>query len=174
MCNRFKWYEIVEGTDLEQGDIIDDCPVLVPIETLEDDLEYVHGDVCRYDVIVLSQSCDLKHDKVDFVIVCPHYSFKNEQNKNSRYRNKKIKEDLKQGNIPGYHLLEACEIEGFGCDQRIVDFRNIYSIPLQTIKKIAAAKGKRRRLLAPYREHLSQAFARFFMRVGLPIDIKLD
>ena len=26
-------------------------------------------------------------------------------------------------------------------------------------------------LLPPYREHLSQAFARFFMRVGLPLDI---
>jgi hypothetical protein len=26
-------------------------------------------------------------------------------------------------------------------------------------------------LLPPYREHLSQAFARFFMRVGLPVDI---
>ena len=27
------------------------------------------------------------------------------------------------------------------------------------------------RLLPPYGEHLSQAFARFFMRVGLPVDI---
>jgi hypothetical protein len=29
----------------------------------------------------------------------------------------------------------------------------------------------RLRLLPPYREHLSQSFARFFMRVGLPVDI---
>jgi hypothetical protein len=27
------------------------------------------------------------------------------------------------------------------------------------------------RLLPPYRKHLSQSFARFIMRVGLPIDI---
>jgi len=27
------------------------------------------------------------------------------------------------------------------------------------------------RRLPPYREHLSQAFARYFMRVGLPQDI---
>jgi hypothetical protein len=26
-------------------------------------------------------------------------------------------------------------------------------------------------LLPPYREHLSQAFARFFMRVGLPVEV---
>jgi len=25
--------------------------------------------------------------------------------------------------------------------------------------------------MEPYREHLAQAFARFFMRVGLPVDI---
>ena len=30
--------------------------------------------------------------------------------------------------------------------------------------------ARRLRLLPPYREHLSQSFARFFMRVGLPID----
>ncbi len=29
----------------------------------------------------------------------------------------------------------------------------------------------RLRLLPPYREHLSQAFARFFMRVGLPVAV---
>jgi hypothetical protein len=34
-----------------------------------------------------------------------------------------------------------------------------------------AKAAKRLRLLPPYREHLSQSFARFFMRVGLPIDI---
>jgi hypothetical protein len=27
------------------------------------------------------------------------------------------------------------------------------------------------RLLPPYREHLAQAFARFFIRVGLPVDV---
>jgi len=35
----------------------------------------------------------------------------------------------------------------------------------------AKQKDQRLRLLPPYREHLSQAFARFFMRVGLPSDI---
>ena len=32
----------------------------------------------------------------------------------------------------------------------------------------------RKRLLPPYREHLSQSFARYFMRVGLPTDIPAD
>jgi hypothetical protein len=44
-------------------------------------------------------------------------------------------------------------------------------LPFPFLSSLAAANGKRLRLLPPYREHLSQAFARFFMRVGLPTDI---
>lgn len=32
-------------------------------------------------------------------------------------------------------------------------------------------KKQRLRLLPPYREHLSQAFARYFMQVGLPVNV---
>jgi hypothetical protein len=39
------------------------------------------------------------------------------------------------------------------------------------VREFANAAGHRLRLLPPYREHLSQAFARLFMRVGLPADI---
>jgi len=39
------------------------------------------------------------------------------------------------------------------------------------IKLHLRKQGNRLRLLPPYREHLAQAFARFFMRVGLPADI---
>jgi hypothetical protein len=38
---------------------------------------------------------------------------------------------------------------------------------------LSKRNGKRLRLLPPYREHLSQAFARFFMRIGLPVHIDL-
>jgi len=53
----------------------------------------------------------------------------------------------------------------------VVDFRHSYSLPFTLINDISGKLGKRLRLLPPYREHLSQAYARFFMRVGLPIDI---
>lgn len=51
------------------------------------------------------------------------------------------------------------------------DFRRGYSLPLAFLRKRALLDSRRLRLLPPYREHLSQAFARFFMRVGLPVDI---
>ena len=52
---------------------------------------------------------------------------------------------------------------------RIVDFREIYTIPRVVLESLLVRRNSQRlRLNPPYREHLSQAFARFFMRVGLP------
>jgi len=42
---------------------------------------------------------------------------------------------------------------------------------LKLFGQLRAENGETLRLLSPYKEHLSQSFARFFMRVGLPIDI---
>jgi hypothetical protein len=63
--------------------------------------------------------------------------------------------------------------EGISMGIRIVDFGRILSLPRNFVGQFAAGKGKRLRLRPPYREHLSQSFARFFMRVGLPQDVKL-
>ena len=69
--------------------------------------------------------------------------------------------------------LNKCELEGFVADFQVVDFRNVYGVPLDFLIDLSKRNGKRLRLMPPYREHLSQAFARFFMRVGLPVDIDL-
>jgi hypothetical protein len=53
----------------------------------------------------------------------------------------------------------------------VVDFRQIFSLPVAYLRKHAAGLDPRWRLESPYREHFSQAFARFFMRVGLPTAI---
>lgn len=57
-------------------------------------------------------------------------------------------------------------------DSLVVDFREIYSLPLAYLKLHAKALDQRWRLNSPFLEHFSQAFARFFMRVGLPSSIQ--
>lgn len=50
----------------------------------------------------------------------------------------------------------------------------VYSVPRSFLESLLKQRMQSRlRLLPPYREHLSQAFARFFMRVGLPVPIAL-
>jgi len=50
----------------------------------------------------------------------------------------------------------------------IVDFHRLFVLPKPVVIAVARAAGPRLRLRSPYREHLAQALARYFMRVGLP------
>jgi hypothetical protein len=165
----YPWYEVVsEEDELMQGDFIKDCPVVIPPSEISDDIKVR---IINYDFVIMSQSCDLVQRKLDLVLVCPVWSLNEFEKKSDFFKSKKGKEALRQGNVPGYHLLNKCEIDGFQTDYLVVDFRSVYSVPFDFIVGLAKRRGKRLRLLPPYREHLSQAFARFFMRVGLPVDI---
>ena len=169
----YPWYQVVSGAGLEQGDILESCPVFLPradLPTAEPDTIFLDEEV--RDVIVVSQSCDLVagREKVSEVLLCPlwlraqlvapHY-----------LATARGMEEARRGVLPGFHLLAASDAAGFEREVRVVDFRRLYSLPVAFFRRQAEKSGSRLRLLPPYREHLSQAFARFFMRVGLPVDI---
>jgi len=125
----------------------------------------------RGDVIIITQSCELENDKSDFVLVCPYYPLVEVENLNEYFKSSDGKEQTRRGNVPGYHMLAESQEPGFEQTIQIVDFRSVQSLPFKFLRAFANSQEKRLRLLSPYREHLAQAFARFFMRVGLPTDI---
>ncbi|MCK5269366.1 MAG: hypothetical protein KAJ46_01225 [Sedimentisphaerales bacterium] len=170
----YPWYEIVNGNEIKQGDIIDNCPVFIIPQNLTADISSIEteGSEIKYEeqnVIVMSQTCDMAKDKekIADVLLCAIWE-KSEIN-NLKTSQKVSLENARKGRLPGFHVLNQCLISGYKRDFRIVDFRRAYSLPLTYFRKIA--EENHLRLLPPYREHLSQAFARFFMRVGLPVDI---
>ena len=167
MSSKYPWYEVADDDKIMQGDFIPECPIIIPPSEISEEDEF-DVTIKNYDVIIMSQSCDIEYNKIDLVLLCPVWPLE-EMEKNDFMKNSKGKEELRRGNVTGYHLLNNCELEDFIIGYRVVDFRNVYSVPLDFIKEFN--KSKRLRLLPPYREHLSQAFARFFMRVGLPVDI---
>lgn len=168
----YPWYDIVDASEvLMQGDFVSSCPVMVPSPFAREGR--ISAEIIEYDVVIMSQSCDLAHHKLDNVLVSPAWPISEMGLENEFFRSRKGKESLRQGNLPGYHLLNRCELEGFEADFQVVDFRNVYGVPLDFLVDLSRRREKRLRLLPPYREHLSQAFARFFMRVGLPVDIDL-
>lgn len=173
MSQNYPWYEVVSGPVLEQGDLLKECPIIMPARQLTfplaDNTELFN--VWTYDVVVMTQSCDLVNDKVEDVVLCPHWSLSDAERMDEYLRSRKAKEAVRRGNQSAYHMLAACEREDLKLDIRIVDFHRVFSLPKSFLSQFAANQGKRLRLLPPYREHLSQAFARFFMRVGLPTDI---
>jgi hypothetical protein len=171
--NEYPWYEIVKKNDpIKQGDLVNSCPTINPVSDLDiGEGKKLSANVDEYDVVVMSQSCDLEHEKIDLVLVCPFITLTDFGELNSFYKSEKAKEAIRRGYFPGYHLLNKCEIEGHEKDYLIVDFRNVHGVPIDLLKNVIGGVEERIRLLPPYREHLSQAFARFFMRVGLPSDI---
>ena len=174
----YPWYEIVEGDDIEQGDFIDGCKVIIPRYTLTDLAEetaspntlshQVDGDVDTYNVIIISQSCDLDKMKVDYVLVCPRWPYSQVVKDNPKFGTKDAFERVKKGIEYRYCMLGQGDLPDLPPEVQIVDFNKVFSIPCDIMKQIALSNGKRLRLRSPYKERLAQAFAYFHMRVALP------
>lgn len=122
-------------------------------------------------LMVLTQSCDLENKKVDFVALCPVYSLTKFEEINPDYKKKGRWEEVRQGKREGLHLLPSPANPMNNREALLIDFRWIISLPFGYLIRHAVTRGKRFRLQSPYLEHFSQAFARFFMRVGLPTAI---
>lgn len=164
----YPWYQAKDWADLEQGDLLLDCPVLVPEGDITEQLMKVTEDLAVsipiavevYNLVIMSQSCDLQTNKVSQVLLCAYFPASN--------HNKSIRNDIRKNRFPALHMIEKCEIPNHTFERQVVDFRTIYTLPKKFIKELTKGKGERVRLLPPYKEHLSQSFARYFMRVGLP------
>ena len=177
------WYSSVlyeKGCAFEQGDILYDCPYFETTRKGDECLT----DIVLHDVVILTQSCDLAHGKVGKILVAPWVGLSDfMQNWLCEIRRRDPKKEqlsskdkrslfkhLSEGIYPGYHILNKCEESGL-LDYPIIDFRNAYSVALAELERVDCAQKRILRLRTPYREHLSQAFARFFMRVGLPSNL---
>jgi hypothetical protein len=104
---------LVNDESISQGDFIKECPIVVPPSNKLREGEEAGIRVINYHVIVMSQSCDLAYKKLNLVLVCPYRELNEFGEKNPSYKNVKVKEGLRRGLLPGYHLLDKCEIEGF-------------------------------------------------------------
>lgn len=155
---------------LMQGDYVFDCPVPVFTEIPAGKLKTIPK-VKVYNLIILTQSCDLANGKAPFVALCPIYTLTEFEESNPKAAQKGFWEQVRRGKIEGLHLLSAFENTENNRECFVVDFREIYSLPFEFLIKHTAIMKSRWRLKSPYLEHFSQSFARFFMRVGLPSNI---
>ncbi len=188
------WYEVVGAdTRLTQGDLILDCPLLAwtpgtPTSASGEqdaDLLQQAASAFRADVVIMTQACDLEHDKVRNVVLCPHLALSTfrtlwEQALQQAGQNPTAKawrslcNDIADGYVWNQAFLNHYEgdPEVLGTELRLVDFHDIFTVPRWFLESLLQQRqAPRLRLRPPYREHLSQAFARFFMRVGLPTSL---
>lgn len=187
-----EWYEVVNSdVPLSQGDIVLECPILtwsdepLSLESTEDVSEVLNGAslAVSADVIIMTQACDLDNQNLRAVILCPSIALTNyrtiweEDFERQGYRPsdkawKKQFENISKGFVWHQSILEAHEDGELETENRVVDFHEVFTLPRSFLESLVKERGKPRlRLSSPYKEHLSQAFARFFMRVGLPTPI---
>jgi hypothetical protein len=187
------WYDIVAGTvSLTQGDLVTDCPILGWKENQPGDLSPGQPDnlarlanVFLRDVVVMTQACDLEHHKVSNVVLCPtlplgEYKRVWEAEQVARHQNptakawRKVCDEAVAGSVWNQAMLSGFEHSSARTEVRVVFFHEVYTLPRWFLESVLSARGQPRlRLRPPYREHLSQSFARFFMRVGLPQSIAI-
>ena len=190
------WYAVVDAARaLTQGDLIFDCPLMGwkagPVDFDGRDERTVlraANHAITADVVVLTQACDLEQDKVANVILCPHLALsafrehwedrlrEQEQLPSSTTKLEKAWantcNDIRDGFVWNHALLNRRPENPLPIEHRIVDFREVYTVPRTFLESFLRQRGGQRlQVLPPYREHLSQAFARFFMRVGLPTPV---
>ena len=178
----YPWYSLLKNEEgVTQGDIIKNCPVarlvtnteiITPGDNIKASIDYMDG-------VVVTQACDIANNKVKDIILCNIIrlsEYKNDcLNKGMSEKNfdNSIQSILK-GQQYAFHLLNNYRSNEFADDYYIVSFKDVFSVPLDILKNVALTNGYRLRLNTPYREHLAQAFARFFMRIGLPQNIVLS
>jgi hypothetical protein len=172
------WWVRVQAPGLAQGDLLD-CPI-PKIEA--DSGKIATGEpfsvsVEHYSCVIMSQSCDLAPGRnvLPSVLLCPVFTLDEWRKVNPPDNEKAFRsalEGIRQGNTTRLHLLASPEDSIDQWKSLIVDFRLLYTLPIGFLEDLAQGAGPRWRLRSPYVEHLSQAFARFFMRVGLPSDIR--
>ena len=186
------WYRAV-GPDepLTQGDLILDCPLVswepAGIKIGDDPDERSLTAATRYftaDIVVMTQACDLEHGKVKNVVACVHYplteywrqwraSLLAEAQNPTPKAWRSHANDIKAGFAWNLSMLSSGGADGIEAPHRVVDFHAVHTTSRAYLETLLSARGEQRlRLEPPYREHLSQAFARFFMRVGLPVEVE--
>lgn len=174
------WYEVASGAELRQGSLLRTFPIPKPPKNVTFDdkgqPKPVGGKVRVSDIVVLSQSCDLAQNKSGLVLVAPIVDLKQadtlagKEVLHDEMRLQKFREQIRRGYQPSLHMLAACFLEGHQQEVQVVDFRQAITVGYAHLLEFASASNNHLRLLSPFREQLSQAFARFFMRVALESD----
>jgi hypothetical protein len=164
------WVQVSERT-LRQGDLLPRCLVPIPGPGSPTESGPQEGTAIEYDLIVLTQGCDLEQRKVRLVATCPIFPLAEFEAVNPAFARKGRWNEVLKGRVEGLHLLASPTDPDDNRQALVVDFREIYSLSYDYLTDHTAGLGSWWRLKSPFLEHFSQAFARFFMRVGLPSTI---
>lgn len=164
----YDWYTIVNGADLKQGDFLHDLDVPIVADTKSEEISV---DVYTYNAIVITQSCDIPKEAIEDIVLCPVWDIDDAVKLNPQFGKRGYLERVRKDQVLGFYLLNKCDLLGFECDYRLVQFERVIVRPKQVILEILSSRDNHLRLLPPYREQMAQRFGTFFSRVASPKEI---
>lgn len=170
------WWETVADDSLAQGDLIPKCVVpimpgdLNPPENPEEVASYRFG-AQLFDLVVVTQTCDIVDGAVSLPACCPYFSQAEFEDVNPAFKKGGTWGNVRKGRIEGIHLLASPADPTNPKEALVVEFRQVFSLPVEYLRARAGSLNERYRLKSPYLEHFSQAFGTYFMRVALPSEI---
>jgi hypothetical protein len=150
---------------LDQGDLIDSCPVTVITQFHADQLDTAQVQLDLHRVIVLTQTCDFANQKANAVLVASVFDAQTLV-ETGVLKAADLKGPVRAGRVYGVYFLPAnAEL---GLNEMVIDLRRVHTVNPALLTDLCKAGKRRARLLTPYREHLAKHFADTYCRIGLP------
>ncbi|SRR6266851_5010078 len=150
---------------IDQGDIIDDCPIMSIVSFDEDRLDSLEGQFTPQRVIVLTQTCDLANLKVSRVLVAAMFEAKSLADEQV-LKAAEIRGPIRASRVYGWYYLPKSAEQGLA--ESIIDLRQLHTVRLDLLQALCQRGHRRARLQPLYREHLARHFADTYSRIGLP------
>lgn len=154
-----------EDSGIDQGDIIDGCPILAITQFDPDQIEPLElaYDVSR--VVVLTQTCDFAQQKTARATVArvlPAQDLVDHR----ILKDADIRGPIRAGRVYGLYYLPKDDV--LGLVEAIVDLRQVQSVRLDLLQALSRIGSRLARIQPLYREHLAKHFADTYSRIGLP------
>lgn len=150
---------------VDQGDLIDGCPIFFVVGFDINNLESPEVDTIPARVLVLTQTCDLANQKARHVVCASMYDAQYLVDQQV-LKPAEIRGAVRAGRVFGWYYLPR--IAALDLPEMIVDFRQLHTVRMDLLIALCQ-RGKRRARVQPlYREHLAKHFADTYSRIGLP------
>ena len=147
---------------LEQGDVLLDFAL--PALTF-DEAWGLRIERQSQTAIVVTQSCDVSKDSQTELLLASVFDYSVLRETADIFKSTAYRKSLSQGNV---HSEFALPPRPSGNGQfMVVSFRKLHVVPKSYVE--ANLPPDALRLCSPYKEYFAQAYARFMMRVGLPL-----
>ena len=176
------WFESGDDNQIRQGEVLLEFTVALP-ETGAAEIpegEIVDAEAATYRGIVLTHSCDLERrlqddgqtlsePKVSSLVVAAMYlpdQLENHPRLGNCFKSSTYLLHVREGNTRNLCMLGGFESVDIAWEYAVVSFTELYQLPYESVAQLISEQGPRIRLRPPFREYLSQAFAKTFMEIG--------